>query len=64
MAKVIQRQSLQPFRRQPVDILNRPISYLGINPSEIKVPRHLDIHIRMFTETFMAVAIFLKKNLP
>lgn len=43
------------------NILNRQISYLGINPSENKVSSHLDIHIWMFIETFMAVAIFFKE---
>lgn len=58
MAKVLQSKSLQPFKRQTANILNGPISYLGINPSEIKVPKHLETHIRGFIETLMAVAIF------
>lgn len=63
MANITQSKLLQPFRRQSIIILNRPISYLGLNPSEIKVPGHLDTHIRMFIETGMALAIFLKKSL-
>lgn len=57
----MQSTLLQSLRRQSINILNRPISYLGISPSEIKVPGHLDIHIRMFIEMLVAVTIFFKR---
>ena len=43
MAKNKQSKLLQAFRRQSINILNRPISYLEISPSEIKLLAHLDI---------------------
>lgn len=38
MVKIMQSKLLQPFRKASINILNRPISYLGIHLSVIKVP--------------------------
>lgn len=62
MVKIMQSKLLQPFRKVSINILNRPISYLGIHLSVIKGPGHLNTHIRTFTETLMAVLIIFKES--